>query len=308
MESNWASDHLQTIRTLMERSALYRRALAPIMIVSGSIGLAAAAIPQFTKIESNRGFSLFWLGVSLVALAVSFLLVRRQALKEAESFWSLPTKRVTEALLPAFFVGFAAGAYHVFKDSPATAWLLALGWIIVYGCALHAAGFFMQNRMRGLWLALCPWRLWRAVRIKTVAGAAHHGGGALRDGLLLRRAPSRLRGLSLLHRAAKDVRVNPEPFLQLDRVIHEKGRLAIMSLLAASPQLSFTELRDTLSMTDGNITAHVRTLHESGYIAVTKAFQGGRQITSYSLTSDGRKAFTSYINLLEQIVQQTKLK
>ena len=50
--------------------------------------------------------------------------------------------------------------------------------------------------------------------------------------------------------------------------------MAIMSLLAASPQLSFTELRDTLGMTDGNITAHARTLQEAGYIAVTKAFQG----------------------------------
>ena len=49
--------------------------------------------------------------------------------------------------------------------------------------------------------------------------------------------------------------MNPEPFLQLDRVIHEKGRLAIMSLLAASPQLPFTEMRDALSMTDGNVTA-----------------------------------------------------
>ena len=102
--------------------------------------------------------------------------------------------------------------------------------------------------------------------------------------------------------------MNPEPFLQLDRVIHEKGRLAIMSLLAASPQLSFTEMRDTLGMTDGNITAHVRTLHESGYIAVTKAFQGGRQVTSYAMTPEGRTAFTAYINLLEQIVQQTKPK
>ena len=102
--------------------------------------------------------------------------------------------------------------------------------------------------------------------------------------------------------------MNPEPFLQLDRVIHEKGRLAIMSLLAASPHLSFTELRDTLGMTDGNITAHVRTLHESGYIAVTKAFQGGRQMTSYAMTPHGRTAFTTYINLLEQIVQQTKPK
>lgn len=102
--------------------------------------------------------------------------------------------------------------------------------------------------------------------------------------------------------------MNPEPFLQLDRVIHEKGRMAIMSLLAASPQLSFTELRDTLAMTDGNITAHVRTLHEAGYIAVTKAFQGGRQVTSYSLTPDGRTAFANYINLLEQIVQLSKPK
>ena len=100
--------------------------------------------------------------------------------------------------------------------------------------------------------------------------------------------------------------MNPEPFLQLDRVIHEKGRLAIMSLLAASPQLSFTEMRDTLSMTDGNLTAHMRTLQEAGYISVTKEFQGGRPLTTYSITAQGRKAFATYINLLEQIVQQTK--
>ena len=100
--------------------------------------------------------------------------------------------------------------------------------------------------------------------------------------------------------------MNPEPFLQLNRVIHEKVRLAIMSLLAASTQLSFTEMRDTLNMTDGNLTAHMRTLQEAGYVSVTKAFQGGRPLTTYSLTAQGRKAFATYINLLEQIVQQTK--
>ena len=102
--------------------------------------------------------------------------------------------------------------------------------------------------------------------------------------------------------------MNPEPISQLDRVIHEKGRLAIMSLLAATAKLSFTELRDTLGMTDGNITAHLRTLHEAGYTAVTKAFQDGRPLTTYALTPQGRKAFTAYIDLLEQIVAQTKLK
>jgi DNA-binding MarR family transcriptional regulator len=102
--------------------------------------------------------------------------------------------------------------------------------------------------------------------------------------------------------------VNPEPFLQLDRVIHEKGRLAIMSMLAASPELSFTELRDTLAMTDGNLTSHMRTLQEAGYVSVAKSYQNNRPLTTCTLTAAGKKAFTAYINLLEDIVQQTKVK
>jgi DNA-binding MarR family transcriptional regulator len=102
--------------------------------------------------------------------------------------------------------------------------------------------------------------------------------------------------------------VNPEPFLQLDRVIHEKGRLAIMSMLAATAELSFTEMRDALNMTDGNLTTHIRTLQESGYVSITKSFQNNRPLTTCSLTAPGRKAFTNYINLLEQIIQQNKPK
>ena len=102
--------------------------------------------------------------------------------------------------------------------------------------------------------------------------------------------------------------MNPEPFLQLDRVIHEKGRLAIMSMLAASPELSFTELRDTLAMTDGNLTTHIRTLQEAGYVSISKSYQNNRPLTTCSLTTPGRKAFAEYVNLLEQIVQQTRNK
>lgn len=100
--------------------------------------------------------------------------------------------------------------------------------------------------------------------------------------------------------------MNPEPFLQLDRVIHEKGRLAIMSMLAATAELSFTEMRDALNMTDGNLTTHIRTLQEAGYVSITKSFQNNRPLTTCSLTPAGRKAFTNYINLLEQIIQQNK--
>jgi len=100
--------------------------------------------------------------------------------------------------------------------------------------------------------------------------------------------------------------VNAQPFLQLDRVIHEKGRLPIMSLLAASTELSFTELRDTLQMTDGNLSVHIRTLQEAGFVSVTKSFRNQRPLTTCALTSAGRKAFTDYIDLLEQIVRQAR--
>ena len=100
--------------------------------------------------------------------------------------------------------------------------------------------------------------------------------------------------------------MNPEPFLQLDRVIHEKGRLAIMAMLAASPELSFTELRDGLNLTDGNLSTHVRTLQEEGLVSVAKSYQNNRPLTTCSLTAAGRKAFAEYIALLEQIVRQNK--
>ena len=100
--------------------------------------------------------------------------------------------------------------------------------------------------------------------------------------------------------------MNPEPFLHLDRVIHERGRLAIMSMLAASPELSFTELRDALEMTDGNLTTHMRTLQEAGYVSIAKSYRNRRPLTTVSLTVAGRQAFANYVALLEQIVQQTK--
>ncbi len=102
--------------------------------------------------------------------------------------------------------------------------------------------------------------------------------------------------------------MNPQAFLQLDRVIHEKGRLAIMSMLAASPELSFTDLRDALKMTDGNLTTHIRTLQEAGYVSVTKSYKNKRPLTTCALTAPGKKAFAGYINLLERILQETKPK
>src|ERR1700744_2644759 len=100
--------------------------------------------------------------------------------------------------------------------------------------------------------------------------------------------------------------LNTNPFHQIDRVIHEKGRLPIVSFLAASNGLSFTELRDELGMTDGNLSMHIRTLQEAGFVSVTKSYSNQRPLTTCALTPAGRKAFANYIDLLEQIVQQAR--
>src|SRR3979409_470211 len=106
METNWATEHLQVIRTLMERSAVYRRALAPVMVLTGVLGIVAALAGALAKIESSRGFAVYWLLVGMGAVAGAFTLVRRQALKDGEPFWSPPTRRVTQALLPPLTAGF----------------------------------------------------------------------------------------------------------------------------------------------------------------------------------------------------------
>ncbi len=100
--------------------------------------------------------------------------------------------------------------------------------------------------------------------------------------------------------------MNPTPFQKLDRVIHETGRMAIMSLLAANAELSFTEIRNTLNMTDGNLAMHVRTLQQAGYVGVTKSFQDRRPRTTCALTAAGRTAFEKYIETLAEIVRQSQ--
>jgi hypothetical protein len=155
MESNWATEHLQTIRTLMERAAVYRRALAPIMTFVGALGAAAALAGWRFMDDSPRGFILFWEGVAILALIGAFLLVRRQALKDAEPFWSPPSRRVAQGLFPPLFIGMAVGLRAAFY--PTLDLVVPLGlpafWMLLYGCALNAAGFFMPCGIKWLgWL------------------------------------------------------------------------------------------------------------------------------------------------------------
>jgi len=151
MNPKWAEENLQTIRTLMERSALYRRALAPILLLAGVVGLVTMVVGLYFHLDSTRQFCSLWLGAAIVAICGSLLLARRQALKDAEPFWSSPTRRVVQALAPPLAAGMILSLWlTTIRDDlgPSTSFL----WILFYGCALHSAGFFMPRLMRRLGL------------------------------------------------------------------------------------------------------------------------------------------------------------
>ncbi len=96
-------------------------------------------------------------------------------------------------------------------------------------------------------------------------------------------------------------------FEKLDKIVHEKWRLAIMALLASRRSWSFQDLKHELRMSDGNFITHMRRLHKEGLVSVTKQMRGRPQ-TTYALTAKGRAAFRDHLGVLEQIVKKWKTK
>ena len=100
--------------------------------------------------------------------------------------------------------------------------------------------------------------------------------------------------------------ISEAPASSLDRLIHEKARLAIVSALAVNPTLRFRELKELLGTTDGNLSVHARKLEEAGYIACTKSFAGRLPKTEYRLTAAGRRALERYLNHMEALIRATR--
>jgi DNA-binding HxlR family transcriptional regulator len=92
----------------------------------------------------------------------------------------------------------------------------------------------------------------------------------------------------------------------LDRLIHERLRLGIISALAANESLTFSDLKKLMNTTDGNLSVHARKLEEAGYIACSKYFDGRLPKTEYKLTATGRTALESYLNHMESLIKQMR--
>ena len=92
----------------------------------------------------------------------------------------------------------------------------------------------------------------------------------------------------------------------LDRLIHERLRLGIISALAANESLTFSDLKNLMNTTDGNLSVHARKLEEAGYISCTKFFEGRLPKTEYKLTAAGRSALENYIGHMESLIKQMR--
>lgn len=93
---------------------------------------------------------------------------------------------------------------------------------------------------------------------------------------------------------------------ELDRLIHERIRLGIVSALAVNDSLSFNALKSLMGTTDGNLSVHARKLEDAGYIRCTKSFEGRHPKTDFALTATGRKALERYLGHMEAIIKATR--
>lgn len=123
---------------------------------------------------------------------------------------------------------------------------------------------------------------------------------ARRDSAAARKTRSKARPLEPIHGGA------PEASAALDRLIHERTRLAIVSALAVNRSLAFTELKTLLKTTDGNLSVHARKLEQADYIACEKFFEGRMPRTQYRLTAAGRRALEAYLDHMEALIRATR--
>lgn len=107
-------------------------------------------------------------------------------------------------------------------------------------------------------------------------------------------------------RNAANVQPVESAAVNLDRLIHERTRLAIVSALAVNDSLSFNELKELLHVTDGNLSVHARKLEDAAYIGCTKSFSGRLPKTEYRLAAAGRRALEKYLNHMEALIRATR--
>ena len=312
MDADEAQDRMQEIQRIMERATLFTLLPGTPAILGGLLVLVGCAVsysltrsldfadilqlrPRTIRSPSAACGSL--IGVIGVLLEVIF--TSRAAAKQNLVPPDRPMRVAAFSLTPSVIVAMVLTVKFLIPVDPRPEEIqyIVPVWMMLYGTGVYTAGLFSIRPPRVLGLVFSPWALLPCCVSRQYGVVS----AALSFGLfhIVFRA---------LHppqtKADGGLMSEPVKPADIDAVIHERVRLAIVAALAVSPQLSFNELKSMLDLTDGNLSAHSRTLEEAGYIVVEKSFRGRRPYTSMRLTPKGRKAFERYLETLRQIVDR----
>ncbi len=299
-----AADNLRYIRDTMERAASFTAVPGWGGVLIGCTALAAGALAFDTPF---RHAFFVWLVEAAVAFVIAIAAVRLKSRRLDLSLHSKAARRALLSFVPPAHCRSRAdrspvpiGSNHGSAGSLAFAiWRGGrhgrrfLGaYCSGYGNVLHVAGCGFP-RVAGPMGKRFPYpRVWSA------AYCLWRG-----DCEEARWLNQQWRGLLHSSRILPDQGTLENALPHLDRIIHERMRLGIVSALAVNETLTFNELKKLLQTSDGNLSVHARRLEEAEYVACTKSFEGRMPKTEYRLTASGRQAFERYLDHMEALIQ-----
>ena len=308
MDARQAAHTLEVIRTLMERTCQYQLLTARAGLAAGSLAGVGALLFLFLDPGNPVQFGAVWALVFAGSLLATFMGTVMRGRERGERVWSRQATTVLLTLAPSLF---AALVLTVLLLPPRRAPVAAGRVDAVLRPGALATAAYAPRSIRWLGVAFLP-----LGGADAVAGA---GLGRADDGPGFRPGPHQSWGRPADPGAAQGRRP-PASLRSLGRAesrecIQATARRPRPGAARARPAghrlgagrgrgLTFTELRDALEMTDGNLSVHLQKLEEKGYVAIDKQFVGRRPQTSCQLTRTGRQAFTHYLDHLEAIVRQ----
>ena len=324
-------DDLRFIRDTMERSAAFTAVSGWGHVLLGVTAIAAAWLAA--QQTSSFAWLRVWLAEGLLAAAIGLLACTWKANRRGLPLFSGPARKVALGLAPPLVAG-AFLTFLLFRAGLQSA--LPATWLLLYGAGIMTGGAFsVPISPRHGTLLHAPRRTQRPQPRRL---------GRLVSGRRLRRSPHSFRTphrpearwLDLFHRMASPRNTSPYPQVgarrekaheknrgraheesrdpvpvapelpELDRLIHERIRLGIVSALATNDSLSFNDLKRVLKTTDGNLSVHARKLEEAQYISCVKFFEGRVPRTEYRLTAAGRRALSEYLDQMEEWIRVTR--
>ena len=280
----------------------------------GITALGAAAIAS--RQASSLPWLFTWISEAFIAIIIACWTTYSKARQAGASLFSGPGRRFVYSFAPPLFVGALLTVLHLRSGEIGP---IPGQWLLLYGTGVVTGGAFSIRivplmglcfMVLGSVALFCPLELAECAAGGGLRRLTHYFWSRHREEIWWlnqeRIVASVLRATSAVSERPPAARSPENTATNLDRLIHERTRLAIVSALAVNESLTFNELKELLRATDGNLSVHARKLEDAGYLGCAKSFDGRMPKTEYRLTAAGRRALEKYLNHMEALIRVTR--